>query len=392
VTPTEGRLQTTHTGSLPRPQALLEGFAEKPGDLEETLRTSVRDVVRQQQKAGLDLINDGEFGKPTDTTADDDHGHGVWIMYVRERLGGFGYVEREKPKIDTRDREDFPIFFGAEGRRSPGESGKAGQAGKKSEVWSCTGPITYVGDEVVSRDIENLKASLGETPLAHAFLPVVSPGSVPDVIPNEFYGSLREYEEALAEAMREEYLAIAAAGLTVQIDDPVLVAHWDMYADLTPKQYRKEAEAQVELINHTIRGIPQEQLRYHLCWGSWQGPHANDLPLAEVVDLMLKINAQGYLIEAGNPRHEHEWKIWRDTKLPDDKVLIPGVVGHKTTVVEHPEVVADRLLRYAEVVGRERVIAGTDCGLGGRISSDVAWAKIDSLVEGARIASSQLWR
>ena len=383
------RILTTHTGSLPRPPEILEAFADG-GPSEELLAGAVRDVVRRQADTGVDVVGDGEFGKPTDTTNDADHGHGVWALYVRERLTGFEWVDGEKASPSSKDRSAFPAFYGSGGRRQPAEGGRAGEVGTTAQVFTCTGPIAYCGQELVARDIAHLKAALDGSDAAGAFLPAVSPGSLPSLIPDRHHRDEDAYRQALASALREEYLAIADAGLTLQIDDPVLVAAWDFWPDDDLDAYRAVARRDVELLNEALRGIPTERIRYHLCWGSWQGPHRSDLPLADVLDLMLEIRAGAYLVEAANAQHEHEWKLWRDAALPDGATLIPGVVTHKTSVVEHPEVVADRIVRYAELVGPERVMAGTDCGLGGRISSDVAWAKLDALVEGARLASERL--
>jgi 5-methyltetrahydropteroyltriglutamate--homocysteine methyltransferase len=383
------RILTTHTGSLPRPPEILEAFADG-GPSEELLAGAVRDVVRRQADTGVDVVGDGEFGKPTDTTSDADHGHGVWALYVRERLTGFEWVDGEKASPSSKDRSAFPTFYGSGGRRQPAEGGRAGEVGTTAQVFTCTGSIAYCGQELVARDIAHLKAALDGSDAAAAFLPAVSPGSLPSLIPDRHHRDEAAYRQALASALREEYLAIADAGLTLQIDDPVLVAAWDFWPDDDLDAYRAVARRDVELLNEALRGIPTERIRYHLCWGSWQGPHRSDLPLADVLDLMLEIRAGAYLVEAANAQHEHEWKLWRDAALPDGATLIPGVVTHKTSVVEHPEVVADRIVRYAELVGPERVMAGTDCGLGGRISSDVAWAKLDALVEGARLASERL--
>jgi 5-methyltetrahydropteroyltriglutamate--homocysteine methyltransferase len=384
------RILTTHTGSLPRPPEILAAFADgRPS--EELLAGAVRDVVRRQTDIGVDVVGDGEFGKPTDTTNDADHGHGVWALYVRERLTGFEWVQGEKASPSSKDRTAFPTFYGTGGRRQPAEGGRAGEVGTEAQVFTCTGPIAYCGSELVARDIAHLQAALDGADPAGAFLPAVSPGSLPSLIPDRHHPDEDAYRQALANALREEYLAIAEAGLTLQIDDPVLVAAWDFWPDDDLDAYRAVARRDVELLNEALRGIPTEGIRYHLCWGSWQGPHRSDLPLAGVLDLMLEIRAGAYLVEAANPQHEHEHKLWRDTTLPDGATLIPGVVTHKTSVVEHPEVVADRILRYADAVGRERVMAGTDCGLGGRISSDVAWAKLAALAQGARLASDRLW-
>jgi 5-methyltetrahydropteroyltriglutamate--homocysteine methyltransferase len=383
------RILTTHTGSLPRPPEVLEAFADG-GPSEELLAGAVRDVVARQADTGVDVVGDGEFGKPTDTTNDADHGHGVWALYVRERLTGFEWVDGEKASPSSKDRSAFPAFYGSGGRRQPAEGGRAGEVGTTTQVFTCTGSISYCGQELVARDIAHLKAALDGSDAAGAFLPAVSPGSLPSLIPDRHHRDEDAYRQALASALREEYLAIADAGLTLQIDDPVLVAAWDFWPDDDLDAYRAVARRDVELLNEALRGIPTERIRYHLCWGSWQGPHRSDLPLADVLDLMLEIRAGAYLVEAANAQHEHEWKLWRDAALPDGATLIPGVVTHKTSVVEHPEVVADRIVRYAELIGPERVMAGTDCGLGGRISSDVAWAKLDALVEGARLASERL--
>lgn len=385
-----GRILTTHTGSLPRPPEVLAAFAGD-GPSEELLAGAVRDVVRRQLETGLDIVDDGEFGKPTDTTSDADHGHAVWALYVRERLTGFAWVEGEKRSPSSKDRAAFPAFYGAAGRRQPAEGGRAGEVGTKARIFTCTGPIAYCGQDLIARDIAHLQTALDGADPAGAFLPAVSPGALPSLIPDRHHGDEDTYRQALADALREEYLAITAAGLTLQIDDPTLVAGWEFWPDDDLAAYRAAARRDVELLNEALRDIPTEQIRYHLCWGSWQGPHRTDLPLAEVLDLMLEIRAGAYLVEAANPRHEHEHKLWRDAPLPDGAMLIPGVVTHKTSVVEHPEVVADRIVRYAELVGPERVMAGTDCGLGGRISSDVAWAKLATLVEGARLASDRLY-
>jgi 5-methyltetrahydropteroyltriglutamate--homocysteine methyltransferase len=386
------RIVTTHAGSLPRPMEVLESYAGDDRDgLDTLLHDCVRAVVTRQRDAGIDIVNDGEFGKPTDTTEDADHGHGVWALYMRERLSGLELVETEKPVQNSKDRIAFAGFYGGAGRRQPAEGGHAGTAGQRAPVLTCTGPIQYTGQELIGRDLRNLDAALGSVHPGDAFLAAVSPGSLVSLIPNLHYGDNDAYRVALAEALRHEYRAIADAGHVLQIDDPVLVASWDFWADDSVGAYRDVAARDVELLNHALEGIPREQIRYHLCWGSWQGPHRSDLPLVEIADLMLQVRAGAYVVEAANPRHEHEWKLWRELDLPADCLVIPGVVTHKTSVVEHPEVVADRILRYAGVVGRERVIAGTDCGMGGRISSDVAWAKLESLAAGARQASERLW-
>jgi 5-methyltetrahydropteroyltriglutamate--homocysteine methyltransferase len=258
---------------------------------------------------------------------------------------------------------------------------------------TCTGPVKYVGHAAIKRDIDNLKRALAGTRAEDAFMTAVSPATL-QILPNEHYKNLEDYTWALAEAIREEYKAIVDAGFIVQIDDPALVDIYDWWFSLNGDMagYRKWAAFQVEAVNHALAGIPEDRVRFHICWGSWHGPHNGDVPLKDVVDLLLKVKAQGYSVEAGNVRHEHEWKVFRDVKVPDGKVLIPGVVSHATNVLEHPEVVADRLMNYASVVGRENVIASTDCGLGGRIHPQLAWAKLKALREGADLASKQLWK
>jgi 5-methyltetrahydropteroyltriglutamate--homocysteine methyltransferase len=258
---------------------------------------------------------------------------------------------------------------------------------------TCTGPVKYVGHAAIKRDIDNLKAALAGARAEDAFMTAVSPATL-QILPNEHYKNREDYTWALAEAIREEYKAIVDAGFIVQIDDPALVDIYDWWFSLNGDMagYRKWAAFQVEAVNHALEGIPEDRVRFHICWGSWHGPHNGDVPLKDVVDLLLKVKAQGYSVEAGNVRHEHEWKVFRDVKAPDGKVLIPGVVSHATNVLEHPEVVADRLMNYASVVGRENVIASTDCGLGGRIHPQLAWAKLKALREGADLASKQLWK
>jgi 5-methyltetrahydropteroyltriglutamate--homocysteine methyltransferase len=387
------RILTTHTGSLPRPLHLRELYSRGAmSEVNAALGEAVRDVVRQQRDVGLDIVNDGEFGKPVHGTGDADHAHGAWAMYVQERVDGFADVEVESERqSSSKDRSAFPNYYGEGPSRRPGQLGDTETPAAKGSTWACVGPIRFHGQEIVARDIANLKAALDGGDPASAFLPAVSPACVTYNFPNQHYRDDDEYRLDLAEALREEYLAITNAGFVLQIDDPVLVAGWDFWDGDDLDAYRSMVTRDVELLNHALRGIPESQIRYHLCWGSWNGPHCSDLPLRSVVDLMLQVNVSGYVLEAANPRHEHEWKIWRDVELPDGKVLIPGVVTHKTPVLEHPEVAADRIVRYAELVGRERVIAGTDCGVGGRVASDVAWAKLRVLSEAARLATDALW-
>ena len=382
------RILTTHAGSLPRPDDLIELYRDRPKDsaMGARLCSAVAEVVRWQVGAGVDVVNDGEYGKPMTEAVD----YGAWATYAYGRLSGF--EQRELPNIeavlkevmgDSKDRKDFAAFYAsgaaAAGRRGP------------PKISVNIGPIKYTGQALVQRDIDNLKAALGATPATDAFLSAVFTGV--QFGTSEYYKSNEEQSIACAEAMREEYRSIVNAGLNVQIDDPILVNVYEFrYSEgRDVANFRKWAAEHVALLNHALEGIPEERVRYHLCWGSWHGPHSTDLPLRDVIDLLLKVKASQYSFEAANPQHEHEWKVWKDVNLPAGRALIPGVVTHKTTILEHPETVCDRLVRYANVVGRENVIAGTDCGMGGRIHPQVAWAKLQALADGAALATDELW-
>jgi 5-methyltetrahydropteroyltriglutamate--homocysteine methyltransferase len=379
------RILTTHAGSLPRPDDLIAANRDRPEDpaTAALLRGAVHDVVQRQVSAGIDVINDGELGKPMTGEVD----YGAWATYAFGRLSGFERRDlldfstlMKEIMGDSRDRRDFPRFYAAsQAQRGP------------IPFPVNVGPIRYTGQALVQRDIDNFKAALRGVSPADAFMSSVFTGV--QVGASEHYRSKDEQAVAVAEAMREEYAAIVNAGLNVQIDDPILVNVYEFRysVDRDFAGFRKWAQSHVELVNHALAGIPEDRIRYHLCWGSWLGPHSADLPLREVIDLLLEINASQYSFEAANPQHEHEWKLWKDVKLPEGKALIPGVVTHKTTILEHPEVVADRIVRYADVVGREHVVAGTDCGFGGRIDPEIAWAKLGALAEGAARASDALW-
>lgn len=374
----EQRIRTTHAGSLPRPPDLYQmvtsrsrGEEYDASTLAERLRTAVADVVRKQVEVGLDAINDGEFGKPNFTT------------YARQRLSG--HEDREAgpdsalSRIYGRDAQVFTEYF----------AGRGNAAGR--EV-ICVGPLAYTGHDAVQVDIDNFKAALTGLEDKEAFLPAVAPGTIEHWMKNEHYRSDEEFLAAIAEAMREEYNAIHDAGFLLQIDDPDLADAWQIHPEMSVADYRKFAELRIDALNHALRDIPEESVRFHMCWGSYHGPHQFDIPLADIVDLILKVKARSYSIEASNPCHEHEWNVWEEVKLPDDKILIPGVVGHATDFIEHPELVAERLVRYANIVGRERVYAGTDCGLGTRVGHpQIAWAKFEAMAEGARIATERLW-
>jgi 5-methyltetrahydropteroyltriglutamate--homocysteine methyltransferase len=389
------RILTTHVGSLPRPADLIELYNQNAPDtaLLPRLKSAVAEVVKQQRDAGIDIVGDGEFGKAMRRAVD----YGAWWSYVYDRLAGFEVrtAQAEKGRAawvyGSKERSEFAQFYAEDGGM-----GGAGQTGGSSAARMfglvCTGPIRYTGQALIARDVQNLKAALAGTG-DEAFVPAVSPATL-QILPNEHYKSREDYTWALAEAIREEYRAIVDAGFILQIDDPALVDIYDWWFSLKGDLagYRKWAAFQVEAVNHALKDIPEDRVRFHICWGSWHGPHNGDVPLKDVVDLLIKVKAQAYVVEAGNVRHEHEWKVWRDVaKLPEGKLLIPGVVSHATNVLEHPEVIADRLIQYAGVVGRENVIAGTDCGLGGRIHQQLAWAKLAALAQGAALASKQLW-
>jgi 5-methyltetrahydropteroyltriglutamate--homocysteine methyltransferase len=388
------RILTTHVGSLPRPNDLLELYRDDAPDstVLPRLQSAIADVVRRQTDYGVDVVNDGEFGKAMRRAVD----YGAWWSYVYDRLAGFelrqAVAERGRGAwtFGSKERKEFAEFYAEDGGMG---SAQAGSSSARMYGLTCTGPVKYVGHAAIKRDIDNLKAALAGARTEDAFMTAVSPATL-QILPNEHYKNREDYTWALAEAIHEEYKAIVDAGFIVQIDDPALVDIYDWWFSLNGDMagYRKWAAFQVEAVNHALEGIPEDRVRFHICWGSWHGPHNGDVPLKDVVDLLLKVKAQGYSVEAGNVRHEHEWKVFRDVKVPDGKVLIPGVVSHATNVLEHPEVVADRLMNYASVVGRENVIASTDCGLGGRIHPQLAWAKLKALREGAALASKQLWK
>jgi len=368
------RILTTFAGSLIRPpEVLVLGPDTDDATRTATLRAAVAEVVRHQVDVGLDVVSDGEFGKSS------------WFTYVMERLGGYEVRQVAPPAIGYigLDESRYADFFQTSGMTS---------RGTRRHV--CVAPITYIGRSAMQRDVDNLLSALQDVNVAGAFLPVVAPTSISVDHTNEYYSSHEEYLFAVADALHEEYATITEAGLIVQLDDAILTHFWDrMRAEHV--DYRGWVAQQVEVINHALRGIPPEQVRYHVCWGSWPGPHTSDVPLREIVDLILQINAQGFSIEAANPRHEWEWTVWQDVKLPPDKILIPGVISHAISHVEHPELIAQRLRRFADLVGRENVIGSSDCGFAQgaglqRQVPSIVWAKLAALVEGARLASTQL--
>jgi len=368
------RILTTFAGSLIRPP---EVRALSP-EADETTRTGVlraatADVVRKQVAVGVDIVSDGEFGKSG------------WHNYAMDRLSGYEVRPSERPKIGVRGKDEtrFSDFWEA-----------TNQTGWRYARHVCIAPITYTGKSVMQRDVDNLLAALDGVEVEGAFLPVVAPTSVAVDHTNEYYASHDEYLAAVADALREEYRTVTDAGLIVQLDDAILT-HW--YDRITDEggDYRKWVARQVEVINYALRGIPEEQVRYHVCWGSWPGPHTSDVPFREIVDLVMKVNAQAFSIEAANPRHEWEWTVWQDTTLPDGKILLPGVISHAISHVEHPELIAQRLRRFCDLVGRENVIASSDCGFAQSAGTQrqvpsIVWAKLQALAEGARLASRQL--
>lgn len=379
------RILTTHAGRLDGPRELAEitrdivsGRALDIQKLMPLIRSGIVDVARKQAAAGIDVISDGELGKI---------GFGGVVYYGR-RLSGLG-SRKLKPgeapymALETNERIEFAEFY-KELQFMPAPPERA----------ICNGPVKYIGHEEVKRDLEFFKAALAEANVKaeETFMCVLAPGWLHHFFYNEYYPSERDYLFALAEAIQHEYKAIVDAGFILQIDDPALPDTYDMIVPLpTIDEYRKIARETIDALNHALTGLPEDRVRYHICWGSWHGPHTHDLPLKHVIDLMLKVEAGAYSVEAANPRHEHEWKIWKDVKLPAGKILIPGVVSHASNVVEHPELVADRIVRFAGLVGRENVIAGTDCGMGARVHPQIAWAKLKALAEGAQLATKELW-
>ena len=387
------RILTTHVGSLVRPPEVIEAMrAIEAGQtyderaFAETLRRSVAEVVRRQAEAGVDVPSDGEFGKRS------------WTQYVRDRLGGLEWRERqpgEEAPIGSRSPFTalFPGFFASQSEGGQGGGGQRGPAGS----WVCAAPLTYTGQKQLQRDIDNFKAALTQVQVEEAFLPVAAPCSVEVGLPNRYYKTEEEYAFAVADAMKDEYKAIVDAGLLVQLDDAYLATvAVRLFEGRDPQGYRKYAELRVEATNHALKGIPSDRVRYHICWGSQPTPHTWDAPLEEFVDLVLKVNADAHCIEAANPRHEHEWQLWEKVKLPEGKVLVPGLVSHATNIVEHPELIAWRIGNFARLVGRENVMAGTDCGFAQgwqtqRVHPEIQWAKLSAIAEGSKLASQRLW-
>ena len=391
------RILTTHVGSIPRPesiQALLRarvnGQSIDEAQLAARVAEAVAAVVRQQAEVGLDVVSDGEMSKTS------------FLAYTDDRLTGF--VTTTAPtdpsaamtgggvwarRVDS--RREWRAFREYYTEYLPREMPLA------SAPSVCEGPIAYKGQALLEKDLATFKAALQGADVAEAFVPAIAPAMVGRG-QNRYYPTEEAYVFAIAEALSTEYRAIVDAGFILQIDDPGLGETWDMLIPAPPlEEYRKMQARNIDALNHALAGIPEDRVRYHLCWGSWQGPHVHDLSLREVVDLVLRVKAQAFSIEAATPRHSHEWRVWEDVKLPEGKVLIPGVIAHTTAVVEHPETIAERIMTYARLVGRERVMAGADCGFAQgaffqRQHPTIMWAKFEALVEGARLASKRLWR
>jgi 5-methyltetrahydropteroyltriglutamate--homocysteine methyltransferase len=390
------RILTTHVGSIPRPESIrellrarLDGRPVDAEALAARVKGAVADVVRQQVESGIDIVSDGEMSKTS------------FIAYTDERLTGFTSMRPDDPNVPASNtsgawarrldtRREWRAF------RDYYEGYLPAAMPPSAPPTVCTGPIAYKGEALLKRDLESFKAGLHAAGVTEAFVPAIAPGMV-GRDQNRYYPTEEAYRFALAEALKIEYRAIVDAGFILQIDDPGLGETWDMIIPApTLADYRKMQAINIEALNHALAGIPEDRVRYHLCWGSWQGPHEGDLALKDIVDVMLRVRAQAYSVEAATPRHSYEWRIWKDVALPEGKILIPGVIAHTTAVVEHPETVAERIVNFASVVGRERVIAGADCGfaqgaLYQRQHPTVMWAKFRALAQGAALASQRLW-
>jgi 5-methyltetrahydropteroyltriglutamate--homocysteine methyltransferase len=375
------RILTTHVGSLPRPAALRALLVKKDqgepydkAELDRVTKQAVADIVRRQAEAGVDIVDDGEMSKPGYST------------YIADRLTGFAGHEPAKPRLDTGPHPNFSAAIG----RMTGDN--------IARRAVCVGPIEWRDREPLHQDIANLKVALSGVNVTEGFMTAASPGLVPVFQNNSHYPSHEAYVEAIAAAMQEEYEAIVGAGFVLQLDCPDLaMAHHTSFQDLSEADFLKRAAFHVEVLNHALRNVPAEMCRIHICWGNYEGPHDHDIDFRKVAPILVKAKPQALVIEAANPRHAHEWAVWRDeVKLPDDKILIPGVLDTSTNYVEHPELVAERLCRFADIVGRERVIAGSDCGFGtfagyGKLDPDISFKKLKAMADGAAIASKRLW-
>jgi 5-methyltetrahydropteroyltriglutamate--homocysteine methyltransferase len=376
----QDRILTTHVGSLPRPPELRQllvckdqGEPYDKGALDRLTHQAVVGIVRRQAETGIDIVNDGEMSKPGYST------------YIADRLSGFAGHEPAKPRLDTRDHPNFLAAY---------ERMTGANVARRAV---CVGPVAVRDREALAKDIANLHEALGQVSVVEGFMTAASPGLVPVFQTNRYYPTHEAYVEAVAAAMQEEYEAIVNAGFVLQLDCPDLaMAHHTTFQDLGETEFLKRAAFHVEVLNHALRNIPADRARIHICWGNYEGPHDHDIAFAKVAPILIKAKPMALVVEAANPRHEHEWKVWQETKLPDDKVLVPGVLDTSTNYVEHPELVAERICRFADFVGRERVIAGSDCGFGtfagyGKLDPDISFKKLRAMVEGAAIASQRLW-
>jgi 5-methyltetrahydropteroyltriglutamate--homocysteine methyltransferase len=372
------RILTTHTGSLPLPEDLIalvrskaQGAAVDEADYQNRLQAGYEDIVGRQAESGIDVINDGELSKTS------------WFSYILERVEGIETRERTSPREmpQKRDRLQFPDYFE-----------RPTKMAVPVPEFVCVGPIKYAAHDALRADIERLKAALDGVAHEEGFMTAMTPATSELFLTNEYYSNLEDLWSDLAEALRVEYEAITEAGFILQLDDPSIASMWNYHPEYTVEDVLTHERTGVEAVNHALRNVPRDRVRLHVCWGAIPGPHANDIPLEDIVGLLLTANVGAYSVEASNPRHEHEWRAWEGIQLPEGTVVIPGVVSHKTDTVEHPRVVADRIVRYATILGRENVVAGTDCGMAtGRIHPSLAWAKLRSLSDGARVASEELW-
>ena len=394
------KIQTTHAGSLPRTPELIEANrarinGEEAEGFDEFLGDQVRDLVQRQVDTGITVVGDGEYGKAMTSPMD----FGAWWSYIFQRTSGLELDEHAKWVHDRYISEPGNIGLTGFGFRRDQQAFREAYADPDSGVFvgqppsypKITGPISYTGQGAIAADAAHLKAAADAAGVQDAFITSLAPGSA-SRIANEYYDSDEDLLAAWADVLREEYIAILDAGLILQIDDPSIAENWDQIEpEPSLEDYLAFTRVRVEALNHALRDLPTDRIRYHLCWGSWHGPHTTDLPMRDIIETVLTVNAGAYTFEAGNVRHEHEYTVWDEVTLPEGKLILPGVVSHATNVVEHPELVADRIERFATRVGRENVIASTDCGLGGRVHSQIAWAKLATLAEGADLATQRLW-
>jgi 5-methyltetrahydropteroyltriglutamate--homocysteine methyltransferase len=386
---TGSRIRTTHAGSLPRPDGLLEANRRRvageidDAELDGVLRDAVAEVVSRQTEIGVDVVNDGEFGKLTTAEVD----YGPWMTYAYGRLAGWTHTDTPPFTLAMRDNDRFADFYATEVFPALASGGST----ERAMTAAFTGAVSYIGQQAIARDLDNLRAATTAAGSADAFVSSIAPASIARGI-DPHYASREEFLFAVAEALHEEYRAIVDAGFVLQIDDPSISDGWGIAPhEVTIDAYLEGVKLSLAAANHALEGLPRERTRFHCCWGSWHGPHTTDIPLGDFVDLLVEVNVGAFSVEASNVRHELDWQVWKGIEVPDNLTLIPGLVSHATNLIETPELVAERIAHYAEVVGREHVMGGTDCGLGGRIHPELAWAKLEALVAGAQLASERLW-